>query len=139
MKYLLDSDIIIDLLLDDATVNDLLDAMADDLLGITMITYMEAYEGISTAGQGSQLHARFAQLVEAMTIVPFGLRAARRCALLRAQLRRKGLQVRRRALDIMNAACAIDAGFTLVTRNSNDYRDIPGLTLFRGRFASGER
>jgi predicted nucleic acid-binding protein len=47
-------------------------------------------------------------------------------------LRKRGSRVRGRALDLLIAAAAIEGGFTLVTRNYDDYKDIPGLKLYRG-------
>jgi predicted nucleic acid-binding protein len=48
-----------------------------------------------------------------------------------ATLRKKGRRVNSRALDLLNAAKAIDSGLDLVTRNIDDYDDIPGLTLYK--------
>ena len=55
---------------------------------------------------------------------------AERCAGLRETLQRHGKRVRPRALDLIVAATALEYGLTLVTRNTDDYRDIPGLTLY---------
>ncbi|HZQ97841.1 MAG TPA: type II toxin-antitoxin system VapC family toxin [Chloroflexota bacterium] len=54
---------------------------------------------------------------------------AERCARLRELLRRQGKQPRRRALDLTIAATAFQHGLTLVTRNTDDYEEVPGLTL----------
>jgi len=54
---------------------------------------------------------------------------ARRCARLRLDLKNRGKRVRSRALDLITAATALEHGLTLVTRNTVDYHDIPGLTL----------
>ncbi len=55
---------------------------------------------------------------------------AERCPLLRETLRSQGRRVNSRALDLMNAATALEHGLTLVTRNVDDYKDIPGLSLY---------
>ena len=49
---------------------------------------------------------------------------------MRVQLRSQGRSVRNRALDLLIAATAIQHNLTLVSRNADDYRDIPGLTLY---------
>jgi len=61
--------------------------------------------------------------------LPISPEIARRCAQLRETLRREGKRVRQRALDLLIAATALEFGLTVVTRNSEDYRDIPGLSL----------
>lgn len=55
---------------------------------------------------------------------------ARRCAGLREMLRKQGKRVNQRAFDLLIAATAIEHGLTLVTRNTDDYEDIPGLKLY---------
>jgi predicted nucleic acid-binding protein len=37
----------------------------------------------------------------------------------------------RRGFDILIAATAIEHGLTLVTRNIDDYADIPGIELYQ--------
>ncbi len=60
----------------------------------------------------------------------FSLTVAKRCALLREQLKQEQKRVKSRALDLINAAIALEHDLTLVTRNSEDYQDIPGLQLY---------
>lgn len=131
MTYLLDTDVLIDHLVGAPGVTSFLEAMAEQGLAISIITYMEAYEGAYFGSNPRRLRDRFQRLAEVLTIVPFSLAAARRCAQLRAALRKRESQVRGRALDVINAAIAIENGLTLVTRNIEDYQDIPGLKLYR--------
>ena len=49
--------------------------------------------------------------------------------MVREDLRRSGRRVRHRLLDLINAATAIEYDLTLVTRNTVDYADIPGIRL----------
>jgi predicted nucleic acid-binding protein len=74
--------------------------------------------------------AKLAAFLAKVPILPFSPEVARRCARLRLDLKRQGKRVRPRALDLIIAATALEHGLTLVTRNSGDYQDIPGLTLY---------
>ncbi len=67
-----------------------------------------------------------------LTIVPASETGARRCARLRASLPR-GSSVRRRALDVINAATAIEHSLTVATRNLNHSERIPGVKLCQGK------
>ena len=49
---------------------------------------------------------------------------------LREQLKIEQKRVKSRALDLMNAAIALEHDLTLVTRNVEDCQDIPGLELY---------
>jgi predicted nucleic acid-binding protein len=39
--------------------------------------------------------------------------------------------VKSRALDLIIAATALEYGLTLVTKNTDDFKDIPDLTLYQ--------
>jgi len=45
-------------------------------------------------------------------------------------LEKEQKRVKSRALDLINAAIALERDLTLVTRNVEDYKDIPGLQLY---------
>jgi tRNA(fMet)-specific endonuclease VapC len=62
-------------------------------------------------------------------VVVFGHQEAERAA----QLYRTVPRARGREFDLAVAACALVHGAALWTLNPEDFRDIPGLTLHRGR------
>jgi len=75
------------------------------------------------------MRTAFEDLVSLIDIIPFSIAVARRCAGIREALKSQGRRVRGREFDLMNAATALEYGLTLVTRNSQDYADVPGLAL----------
>ena len=67
------------------------------------------------------------QFTPAADAIPFGVDEARTAAkIYRAVLRARG-----RAVDIAIAACAIEHDAGLWTLNVDDFKDIPGLRLYR--------
>lgn len=62
------------------------------------------------------------------SVVPFG----RQEAVLAAELYRAIRRPRGREIDLAIAACALANGAELWTLNPQDFRDIPGLTIFIG-------
>ena len=69
-------------------------------------------------------------VLESVPVLQFSVDEARRCAELRVSLRSRGKRIRPRALDLITAAIALENGLTLVTRNTHDFDDIPGLLLY---------
>jgi predicted nucleic acid-binding protein len=132
MAYLVDSDWLIDYLEGDPPAVRLLERLADSGLAISIITYMEAYQGVLRSSDPENAAHRFDALLRAIRLVSITTAVARRCAGIREDLRSKGRRVKSRALDLLIAASAIEHGLTLVTRNAADYRDIPGLHLSSG-------
>ena len=130
MPYLIDSDILIDHLEAVPEITALVARLASAGIAISIISYMEAYQGILRSPDRSRAEASFEAFLAAAPVVPFSPAVARRCALLREELRRQGKQPRSRAMDLMIAATAIENGLTLVTRNVGDYADIPDLILY---------
>ncbi|MCL5266132.1 MAG: type II toxin-antitoxin system VapC family toxin [Chloroflexi bacterium] len=130
MPYLIDSDWVIDHLADLDEATQLLSSLAEEGIAISVITYMEAFQGVERSSNPQEAQAKLDAFLEGVPVVPFSLAVARRCAVLRETLRTRGRRVNSRALDLLNAATALEYDLTLVTRNIEDYRDIPDLKIY---------
>jgi predicted nucleic acid-binding protein len=133
MPYLIDSDILIDHLAAVKEANKLLEQLAPEGIAISIITYMEAYQGVRRSPQLKIAQGKFQAFLATVPVLPFSLPVAERCALLREQLKQDGKRVNARALDLLNAAIALGNSLILVTRNWEDYSDIPDLTIYEIR------
>jgi tRNA(fMet)-specific endonuclease VapC len=131
MPYLVDTDWVIDYLAGIAEALDLLGRLADEGIAISVVTYMVIYQGIERTPNPLRTEAAVAAFLEGVPVVPFSLAVARRCARLRERLRREGRRVHARALDLVVAATALEHDLVLVTRNRDDYDDIPDLKLYQ--------
>jgi predicted nucleic acid-binding protein len=130
MAFLIDTDVLSDHLADDPAAVQLLQQLALSGIAIAMVTYMEAFQGALQSPDPTSAEAKLSTFLEKVPVLPFSYEVARRCARMRLELKRQGKRVRPRALDLITAATAIEHGMTLVTRNTADYQDIPGLTLY---------
>jgi predicted nucleic acid-binding protein len=130
MPHLLDSDWFIDYLDAIPQAVQLVASLVGDGLSISIITYIEVYQGVYRR-RSSVADEALARALTLMPVLPISLAAAERCARLRESLRRQGRRVNSRAMDLIIAATALEHDLTLVTRNVADYQDIPGLKLYR--------
>lgn len=130
MPYLVDSDIVIDYLDHREEATTLLDTLVEEGIAISIITYMEIYQGVLKSPQPEQAKRQFEAFTTSFPILPFSPSTAKQCARLRHLLKKAGKRINQRALDIMTAAIAIEHHLTLVTRNVADYKDIPDLQLY---------
>jgi tRNA(fMet)-specific endonuclease VapC len=130
MPYLIDTDLVIDHLANIPQAHQLLDTLAPEGIAISIITYMEAYQGVVRSPNVKEARAKFQVFRRSVPVLPFSLTVAKRCASLREQLKQEQKRVKSRALDLINAAIALEHDLTLVTRNVEDYQDIPGLELY---------
>lgn len=130
MPYLLDSDWVVDHLADLPAAHELLHQLSPDGIAVSIITYLEAYEGVERSQDRQAAEAKFQVLMRQVPVLPLSRAVARRCAHLRHVLRTQGKRVDRRALDLLIAATALEHGLTLVTRNVEDYADVPDLQLY---------
>ena len=130
MPYLIDTDLVIDHLANIPEANQLLDKLAPEGIAISIITYMEVYQGVARSPSATEARAKLQIFRRSVPVLPFSLSVAKRCALLREQLKTEQKRVKARALDLINAAIALEHDLTLVTRNVRDYQDIPGLHLY---------
>lgn len=130
MPYLVDTDWVIDHLANVPEAVRLLDRLAQDGIAISIITYMEVYQGVLRNPSPEEAQSKLRAFVNAVPILPFSATVAQRCAHLRETLRKQGKRVNARALDLIIAATAFEYDLTLVTRNTEDYADIPELKLY---------
>ena len=130
MAYLLDTDILIDQFAELPAAVELVGRLASAGIAVSIITYMEAYQGVLRSPDRQIAEAKFTDFMASVPVLPFSPSVARRCAELREDLRLGGKRVRARALDLLTAAIALEHQLTLVTRNSADYHDIPDLDLY---------
>jgi len=131
MPYLIDTDWVIDLLASVPEAVQLLDRLAQDGIAISIITYMEAYQGVERSPHPEEAQNKLSALLDSLPVVPLSPAVAQRCARLRETLRKQGKRVNARSLDLIIAATALEYNLTLVTRNTEDYADVPGLKLYR--------
>ncbi len=131
MQYLIDSDWVIDYLRDNYQAFSLLDRLAVEGIAISIITYMEIYEGVARSPDPNESQRKLSAFLETVSVLPFSLVTAQRCAHLRDDLRRQGKRVNSRALDLLIAATALEYDLVLVTRNLEDFQDILDLKLYQ--------
>jgi predicted nucleic acid-binding protein len=130
MPYLIDSDVLIAQRDGQPGALALLELLAPEGLAVSIITYVEVYQGKLRSHDPERARANFNTFLAGVPVVPFSLSAARRCADLREDLAQQGKRARSRALDLITAAIALEHRYTLVTRNRKDYEDIPNLTVY---------
>lgn len=131
MPYLIDTDWLIDHLANVPEAVRLLDNLAREGIAISIITYMEVYQGILRSRDSEEAQSKLKAFVDIVPGLPLSGAVAQRCAHLRETLRTQGKRVNARALDLIIAATALEHNLTLVTRNTDDYSDVPDLQLYR--------
>jgi tRNA(fMet)-specific endonuclease VapC len=129
MKYLLDSDLVIDWLNGHQPTIRLVTPLVTDGIGLSILTYAEIFEGIYGARNPRAEERAFRTFLRGLRVLPISRAVARRAGRIRRDLRARKLPVAQRALDLFIAATALEHGLTLLTRNQKDYADIPGLRL----------
>lgn len=130
MPFLLDSDLVIDYLNGTPAAVQLLELLAEEGIAISILTYMEVYQGLQRSPNPEQAEQTVRDFLEKVPLIEFSPAVARRCARLRESLRKEGRRVNQRAIDLMIAATALEHDLTLVTRNIQDYEDIPNLKIY---------
>ncbi|HLH75118.1 MAG TPA: type II toxin-antitoxin system VapC family toxin [Chloroflexota bacterium] len=127
---MIDTNWVIPHLVGDPKATELLMALAADGIAISVITYLEAFQGTLREPDLTLAQKRLTIFLEATPLLLVTPEVARRCAQVRETLRLQNKRVRPRALDLLIAATALAYNLILVTQNAQDYDDIPGLFLY---------
>lgn len=129
MKYLLDSDILINYFDGKIAIKDQIENYIREGSAISTIAYMETLEGRLRTGSVKDATDKVDWLIRSIRVIPVSREIGIVCAEIRAVLRARKKRGRPRALDLLIAATAIEFGLTLITRNRDDYHDIPSLKM----------
>lgn len=124
-RYLLDTNVVIAAALGLPGVLDRLSALDIGDVAISAISLAETLAGATAAENNGRLAENIALIAKNIDVLPFDRSAADAYGALLGKVDAK----RRRALDRMIAAQALDLGLTLVAANTDDFDDIPGLTV----------
>ena len=127
MKYLVDTDWVVDYLKGRPNALALLDSLFHEGLSISIITFGEVYEGIYYSRDPKHNEVIFRHFLRGVSVPSINRPIARQFALIRGDLRVKGQLIGQP--DILIAATAIYHDLTLLTRNVKDYQRIPTLRL----------
>jgi predicted nucleic acid-binding protein len=130
MKYLIDTDWLIDYLYGNPQALQVFSTLAPDGLAISIITYLEIYEGINLSRDPVRAERAFRQLLRDVQVLPVSRTVAKQVAQIRATLRRSKAPMNHRALDLIIAGTAVAYDLELLTRNTKDYNDIPNLRRY---------
>lgn len=129
MKYLVDTDWLIDYLKGKTAAGQLLDKIVHDGIAISLITYGEILEGIYYGKDPQQQEQIFRAFLRVAPILPLAESSLERFANIRGALRSQGKLIG--DADILIAATALDHNLTLVTQNLNHFSRISDLALYQ--------
>jgi len=127
MPYLLDTDILRYYLDDVPSAVTFVATLIPEGIAVSIVTYIELYQGTLQTPDPAHAQGRLTALLQTVPILPLSPAVARRCAHVREDLKNQGKRVRQRALDLLIAATALEHELTLVTRNRDDFEDVPSL------------
>lgn len=127
MRYLADTDWVVEYLKGRAPAVTLLTGLAQDGLAISVITYGEVYEGIHYGRDPKAHEVVFRRFLKGVTVLPVTRSIAHRFAVIRGHLRAGGELIPQP--DLLIAATALHHSLALATRNVRDFQRIPDLEL----------
>ena len=96
-------------------------------IAISTMTLGELYAGAYKHSQTNRLLALIADLKQEVELIDFDSECAEKFGQVRGALLRQGISVP--TTDLMIASAALVHNLTLVTHNTADYQNIPGLRL----------
>jgi predicted nucleic acid-binding protein len=131
MGYLIDTDWVVDHLANDEEANRLLSRLSEEGIAISIITYVEIYQGVLRSPTPQEAERKLEAFVDTVPILSISPAVARRCAHVREALRKQRKEFRRRAFDLLIAATALEHNLTLLTRNTEDYEDVPNIRFYQ--------
>lgn len=135
MSYLIDTDWLIDYLNGRSNGIQMIESLIPHQLAISVVTYVEIYDGVYSNRDADLREAAFLQFLNAASVLDVGADIARICARLRGDLRRVGTPVS--MADLLIASTAPHHDLTLVTRNLRHFERVPGLKLLSSPRTTG--
>ena len=130
MRYLVDSDWLIDALSGVTGASEYLERLAVDGVAVSIITYGEVYEGAFSAPDPPARLLELRRFLAGFALLSLDDVSMVEFASLRALLRRQGQLIP--DMDLLIAATAMAHDLTLATRNTRHFARLPTLRLATG-------
>lgn len=127
MRYLVDSDWLIDAVGGIPLAVSTLARLSAEGLAVSIIAVAEVYEGAFGLADPEITLASFREFLSDYTTLPLSDSIVERIARLRASLRREGQLIP--DMDLLIASTAMDENLVLVTRSQRHFARVPGLRL----------
>jgi tRNA(fMet)-specific endonuclease VapC len=128
VKYLVDSDWLIDVLIGIPEAVTTLEHLDPSGLAISIVSVGEVYEGAYRSADPSARLGRCREFLAPFPVLSLTDRIMERFAWVRAALRQQGNLIP--DLDLLIAVTAIEHDLTLLTRNRRHFERIPGQKLY---------
>jgi tRNA(fMet)-specific endonuclease VapC len=129
-QYLLDTDWVVDILTGQEKAIHTVLELAPAGLAISIITYGELYEGAAFARDPEPALSGLRSFLKGKAILPLTQPIMERFAQIRGNLPRP-IRQQIGDLDILIAATCLERNLTLLTRNLEDFQQIPDLKLYQ--------
>jgi tRNA(fMet)-specific endonuclease VapC len=127
MRYLLDTNVCIAAMRNQAQVIARLTALVPSDCGISTISSYEILTGVAKCSIPAVEQKKFETLLGMVEEIPFDAIAAQAAGQLRADLEARGLTIG--PYDLLIAGQALSQNLILVTNNTSEFRRVPGLSL----------
>ena len=127
MRYLADTDWVVHALHGNRAVIRRLDELADEGIGISIVSIAELYQGVfySTDPQGNEL--RLLEFLGGYDVVQIDDDICREFALARGKLKAAGTLIG--DLDVLIGCTALRHGLTLLSNNRRHFQRLEGLSI----------
>lgn len=129
MKYILDTDWIINLLAGNKEAEEKIQHLDPDDIVISLITVAEIYEGAYAYSNPDEHLQSFRVFFSNFKLVNLNLSVMEKFAEIRSYLRRTGKIIS--DFDILLGATALHHGFTVLTYNKKHFERIPDLKIYQ--------
>ena len=127
MRYLIDTDWVIDYQRGVPRLVDRLDALLPQGAGLSIVSLAELYEGIFGSAAPQQNERRLRTFLASVEIVPLDEDVCRIFARERGRLRAAGNLIS--DFDLLIGATALRHGLTLLTNNRRHFQRLQGLSI----------
>lgn len=129
MRFLADTDVLIDAFGGVPSVVRTLDELANQGVGISIVSYGELFEGAFGSPEPERVLDEYRQFLATFPLLPLTDATMVMFARIRRELRQKGLLIP--DFDLLIGATAVQHDLTLVTGNQRHFARIHGLILYQ--------
>jgi predicted nucleic acid-binding protein len=128
VRYLIDSDWLIDVYVGVPAAAAIADSLTNQGIGVSIVSYGELFKGAFPSPDSQARLARYRALLERFELLPLSDPIMEIFGRTRSGLRRTGMLIP--DLDLLIAATAIHHHLILLTRNLRHFQRIPELQLY---------